>query len=641
MSYPGQQYHDQNRHNGGGGGYGGGGPQMPGVPQGYNQPSYGNYGPPQGPPPGQYGGGGPGGFPQPYGGGGGGGYGPPSGPPPGQGYGGGYGPPSGPPPGQYGAPSGPPPGQGYGGGGGGGGGGYNNMPSGPPTHYGAPAGMGGGPIGPPEYQNQPVRYERPQGPQMHGDMRYEYSSMTGKRKALLIGINYVGSRAELRGCHNDVENMKNFIMQRAGYKTDDMVILTDRPGNDMRSIPTRQNITAAMNWLIRGAQPGDALFFHYSGHGGQAKASQGDEADGYNETILPLDYEQAGQMEDDEMHALLVRPLPIGCRLTALFDSCHSGTALDLPFVYATSGQIKEPNVVAGVGKGLLSAGMAYARGDMGGLIKGLFGTFNEARNTESAEAFTKANRASGADVVMLSGCKDSQTSADATEAGKATGAMSWAFIKVLTEYPQLTYSQLLNATTHDNVLNINHDNGGFIMFSSELAQLRRMGVRAMLLQALNFLTVISSALAMYKGLSILTNTESPVVVVLSGSMEPAFYRGDLLFLSMPSGPLRVGDITVYKVPGADIPIVHRVLEVHDEPGDGLNQLILTKGDNNDADDIALYNGPSWIRRKNIVGKVRGYLPFVGYVTILLNDYPKLKYVILGALGLSMLFTKE
>lgn len=47
--------------------------------------------------------------------------------------------------------------------------------------------------------------------------------------------------------------------------------------------------------------------------------------------------------------------------------------------------------------------------------------------------------------------------------------------------------------------------------------------------------------------------------------MEPAFYRGDLLFLSMPDGPLRVGDICVYKVPGADIPIVHRVIEAHDE----------------------------------------------------------------------------
>ena len=96
------------------------------------------------------------------------------------------------------------------------------------------------------------------------------------------------------------------------------------------------------------------------------------------------------------------------------------------------------------------------------------------------------------------------------------------------------------------------------------LSSLSHTSLRSALLQALNFLTVISTALAMWKGLSVLTNTESPVVVVLSGSMEPAFYRGDLLFLSMPDAPIRVGDIPVFKVPGADIPIVHRVLEVHD-----------------------------------------------------------------------------
>lgn len=98
-----------------------------------------------------------------------------------------------------------------------------------------------------------------------------------------------------------------------------MVILTD-DSRDPRSIPTRQNMTAAMHWLVSGASPGDALVFHYSGHGGQAPARDGDEADGMNETILPLDFERAGQMEDDELHMLMVRPLPVGCRLTALFE---------------------------------------------------------------------------------------------------------------------------------------------------------------------------------------------------------------------------------------------------------------------------------------------------------------------------------
>jgi signal peptidase I len=89
-----------------------------------------------------------------------------------------------------------------------------------------------------------------------------------------------------------------------------------------------------------------------------------------------------------------------------------------------------------------------------------------------------------------------------------------------------------------------------------------------------------------WKGLGLVTNTESPIVVVLrcayyihlstncpdtvllySGSMEPAFYRGDILFLINPVlERYTTGDITVYKIPGADIPIVHRVLETHDVP---------------------------------------------------------------------------
>lgn len=301
---------------------------------------------------------------------------------------------------------------------------------------------GGGPIGPSAYASNNVHYQ-PQGGMM-GNQRYEYSSMQGKRKALLIGINYFRQSSELRGCINDVMNVKNFLLQR-GYKEDDMVVLTDDQ-RDPRSIPTRQNMTAAMHWLTRGAQSGDGLFFHYSGHGGQSKSTQGDEADGYNETIIPVDYQQTGQMEDDELHAILVRPLPVGCRLTAIFDSCHSGTVLDLPYVYTTSGSIKETNVMAGVGKGLLKGAMDYARGDVGGMVKGLWGTMTTAKNSESADAFTKANRTSGADVVMLSGCKDAQTSADAVEAGKATGACSFAFLSVMNQYQQLTYKQLLNA---------------------------------------------------------------------------------------------------------------------------------------------------------------------------------------------------
>lgn len=46
--------------------------------------------------------------------------------------------------------------------------------------------------------------------------------------------------------------------------------------------------------------------------------------------------------------------------------------------------------------------------------------------------------------------------------------------------------------------------------------------------------------------------------------MEPAFYRGDILFLRNGGRPLQVGDIVVFKIEGRDIPIVHRILELRE-----------------------------------------------------------------------------
>jgi len=189
-------------------------------------------------------------------------------------------------------------------------------------------------------------------------------------------------------------------------------------------------------------------------------------------------------------------------------------------------------------------------------------------------------------------------------------------------------------------------------MFSEEIKTLRRLGFRHVLLQVLNFASVLTSGLMIWKGLGLITNTESPIVVVLSGSMEPAFHRGDLLFLVNPSNQrYETGDITVYSIPGQDIPIVHRVLETHDvvKAVNGVrettplpeNQLLLTKGDNNYLDDVELYQGLDWLEHKHIVGKVRGFLPYIGYVTIALNDFPQLKYALLGGLGLLALVQRE
>lgn len=109
----------------------------------------------------------------------------------------------------------------------------------------------------------------PQTPQAFGsgapqNYAFQYSNCSGRRKALLVGINYFGQRGQLRGCINDVKNMSSFLNQNFGYQRDDMVILTDDQKNAI-SQPTKQNILRAMHWLVKDARPNDSLFFHYSG----------------------------------------------------------------------------------------------------------------------------------------------------------------------------------------------------------------------------------------------------------------------------------------------------------------------------------------------------------------------------------------
>ncbi|KAG6019009.1 hypothetical protein E4U41_003446 [Claviceps citrina] len=414
--FPGQGHYGAQQHHGGGGGF----PPGQGPRPGYG---YGNYGPPQGnygPPGGNYG--------PPAGS-----YGPPGGnygPPPGN-----YGPPQ---PGSYGPPQGN----------------YGPPPPGPRPPYGhSPQPQYGLPPPSPAYNQQGhsrVGPPPPTTPQQFGHgapqgYTFQYSNCTGNRKALLIGINYFGQKGELRGCINDVQNVSNFLINKYGYKREDMVILTDDQQNPVMR-PTKDNMLRAMGWLVKDARPNDSLFFHYSGHGGQTEDRDGDEDDGYDEVIYPVDHQQAGHIVDDEIHFRLVRPLQPGVRLTAIFDSCHSATAMDLPYVYSTKGVLKEPNLAKEAGQGLLSALGSYARGDIAGMASSVFGFAKTAFRGDEAYNKTKDTRTSPADVIMWSGSKDDQTSADATIANQATGAMSWAFINALQQNPHQSYVQLLNS---------------------------------------------------------------------------------------------------------------------------------------------------------------------------------------------------
>ena len=162
--------------------------------------------------------------------------------------------------------------------------------------------------------------------------------------------------------------------------------------------------------------------------------------------------------------------------------------------------------------------------------------------------------------------------------------------------------------------------------------------------QAINLAMIVCSALMIWQGLVVATGSESPIVVVLSGSMEPGFYRGDILFLNRPEQAVEVGDIVVYNTGTKDdIPIVHRITRVHKHDEDDIENVhILTKGDNNYGDDISLYpRGMYWLQRKHGLGTVRGFLPLIGMSTIVMNDYPAVKYALIGFLALTVILGKD
>ncbi len=147
------------------------------------------------------------------------------------------------------------------------------------------------------------------------------------------------------------------------------------------------------------------------GHGGQTADTNGDEEDGSDEVIYPVDFRQVGHIVDDQMHQIMVSPLPAGVRLTAIFDSCHSGSVLDLPYLYSTQGVLKEPNLAKEAGMGLLNIVSSASKGDYDSFGGHLLGFFKKATTGDGAYEKSLATKTSPADVISWSGSKDDQTS--------------------------------------------------------------------------------------------------------------------------------------------------------------------------------------------------------------------------------------
>jgi metacaspase-1 len=226
------------------------------------------------------------------------------------------------------------------------------------------------------------------------------------KKCLLIGINYKNSPSELSGCINDTENLKEFLVKNKYFKESDIILVNDNQ-TDPTLTPTKANILKQLTNLVTLANSKKKAkiqyFLAYSGHGTYLKDNNNDEVDKYDEAICPVDYNNSGFITDDTIKSTFINKLPANVKLFCMFDSCHSGTVLDLKYNYA----VDKKNTYK------------------------VYGT----------EQQTKC------DVVMISGCKDNQTSADAylvdnnTKFYEYQGAMTASFLanyKVGTNYTTL-----------------------------------------------------------------------------------------------------------------------------------------------------------------------------------------------------------
>lgn len=222
---------------------------------------------------------------------------------------------------------------------------------------------------------------------------YTQFMKTRNKKALLCGLNYIGTPNELFGCINDTNNIKN-LLESGPFNYNYFNILTDKTNKK----PRKQNIILELTNLLVYSNEGDRLFFLYSGHGTCTADLNRDESDGRDELIVPLDANSIGTcILDDDIKKIITKYLKKGVTLFMLFDSCFSGTIVDLKY-----------NFLVGNGTGS--------------------GSDSLIENTNTTETLGQ--------IIVISGCKDSQTSADAyvTYSGKNmySGAMTYSFLKTI-----------------------------------------------------------------------------------------------------------------------------------------------------------------------------------------------------------------
>jgi hypothetical protein len=212
-----------------------------------------------------------------------------------------------------------------------------------------------------------------------------------KKYALLIGINYTGTSNELYGCINDANSIKDFIINK---NFDNIILMTDLTEKKA----TRNNIINEFKSLLKLALPGDFIFFFYSGHGSYTLDRNGDENGVYDQLIVPCDL---NMIIDDELKNIIQNNLKKDVTLFAMFDSCFSGSVLDLKY------------------------------------------NFMDSLNYDNYSENNKELETTG-HVFMISGCTDNQTSTETEINDKTYGAMTWSFLESFKQTTDYTWRELI-----------------------------------------------------------------------------------------------------------------------------------------------------------------------------------------------------
>jgi hypothetical protein len=282
---------------------------------------------------------------------------------------------------------------------------------------------------------------------------FSQEKLTMTKKALLIGLNeYSGDINGLRGCVNDVEQVKGLLKTYYGFSDDAIKVLVN-------SQATKAGILAGLDWLILGSQAGDVLIFHYSGHGSQVPDDGNDELDSADEIIIPFDHDWDNPLRDDDLKAAFARIGP-GVSLTVMMDCCHSGTGnrpapaadadlatLPLPrylnppeAVQVQIDQLAQARravIESRVGDAPASIVSAFtAMGNQ--LIEALSRLLGRRRSNRFQVVKTTENN------VLVAACRDDQTSADAYIANDYHGAFTWCLAEAIQATAgHLTYREL------------------------------------------------------------------------------------------------------------------------------------------------------------------------------------------------------